>query len=160
WQLTLLNGSLEVVVTLRGGHIDFASSQKTSSEVRLGRYIIEEGLATSQQIEDLLARGPEGAGEVSAQLLDSGLHRPPAAPSENDEATRMVFPNEPKPGSNRPTNPVQKTSLIGDLLVSSGYATEDELRGALSKQTSELIYEALRWKRGRFEFHRKQPSAS
>jgi len=41
---------------------------------------------------------------------------------------------------------------LGDLLVEGGYATSDQLREALTRQSSELVYELLRWPRGRFEF--------
>jgi hypothetical protein len=41
---------------------------------------------------------------------------------------------------------------LGDLLVESGRITQEQLREALSRQSSELVYELLRWPRGRFEF--------
>jgi DNA-binding response OmpR family regulator len=41
---------------------------------------------------------------------------------------------------------------LGDLLVEGGYSTPDQLREALTRQSSELVYELLRWPRGRFEF--------
>lgn len=42
--------------------------------------------------------------------------------------------------------------LIGDLLVESGRVTPDQLRAALEKQSSELVYDMLRWRYGRFTF--------
>jgi CheY-like chemotaxis protein len=42
--------------------------------------------------------------------------------------------------------------VLGDFLVSSGIMTEAQLRSALSSQTSELLYEVVRWNRGRFRF--------
>jgi len=44
--------------------------------------------------------------------------------------------------------------LLGTQLVKLGYVSMDELRGVLVQQTSELVYEALRWRRGRFRFAR------
>jgi hypothetical protein len=44
------------------------------------------------------------------------------------------------------------TKLLGSQLVKLGYLSEVELRQAISRQTSELVYEILRWKRGRFAF--------
>jgi hypothetical protein len=44
------------------------------------------------------------------------------------------------------------------MLVASGRVTEAQLKDALSRQASELIYEVLRWKRGRFEL-RREPSS-
>ena len=44
--------------------------------------------------------------------------------------------------------------LLGTQLVKLGYISVDELRSVLVRQTSELIYEALRWRRGEFRFVR------
>jgi hypothetical protein len=40
--------------------------------------------------------------------------------------------------------------LIGSNLVKQGVVTMEELHGGLARQTSELIYELLRWNLGRF----------
>lgn len=55
-----------------------------------------------------------------------------------------------------------KPRLLGDLMVGEGLITQDDLRKALERQTSELIYDVLRWTRGRFVFdHRAtRPEAS
>jgi CheY-like chemotaxis protein len=45
-------------------------------------------------------------------------------------------------------------SLLGTHLVKLGIISSDELNRVLVQQTSELIYEALRWKRGRYRFVR------
>ena len=50
--------------------------------------------------------------------------------------------------------------LLGEALVESGLITEDDLRRALIRQTSELIYEVLRWVDGRFSFSNTAPEAS
>jgi len=42
--------------------------------------------------------------------------------------------------------------LIGQQLVKIGHLGEADLRTALSRQTSELVYEILRWRYGRFTF--------
>ena len=42
--------------------------------------------------------------------------------------------------------------LLGELLVQLGMATEDQVRRALVRQTTELVYEVVRWKSGRFAF--------
>jgi hypothetical protein len=44
------------------------------------------------------------------------------------------------------------TQLLGAQLVKLGYVTPGELRQVMSQQTSELIYELLRWSAGRFVF--------
>jgi len=42
--------------------------------------------------------------------------------------------------------------LLGDALVAEGILTRDDIGKALERQTSELIYDVLRWTRGRFVF--------
>jgi CheY-like chemotaxis protein len=45
------------------------------------------------------------------------------------------------------------TKPIGEQLVKLSYVTEPELKQALARQTSERVYELLRWPAGRFSFH-------
>ncbi|MCA9607153.1 MAG: response regulator, partial [Myxococcales bacterium] len=52
------------------------------------------------------------------------------------------------------TNRTAQRGLLGMRLVKLGYISADELQKALVQQTSELIYEALRWPRGDFRFVR------
>jgi hypothetical protein len=40
--------------------------------------------------------------------------------------------------------------LLGDTLKRMGMVTDEDLRRALIRQTSEMIYDVLRWQRGRF----------
>jgi hypothetical protein len=42
--------------------------------------------------------------------------------------------------------------LIGELLVQLGMVTEEHVKQALIEQTTELVYEVVRWKSGRFSF--------
>lgn len=42
--------------------------------------------------------------------------------------------------------------LLGDYLVAESHLTEDQLTEALKSQTSELVYEIVRWRTGRFRF--------
>jgi len=42
--------------------------------------------------------------------------------------------------------------LIGQQLVKLGYLAEADLKACLTRQSSELIYEILRWRHGRFRF--------
>jgi hypothetical protein len=42
--------------------------------------------------------------------------------------------------------------LLGSQLVKLGYLSDVELRQAITRQTSELVYDILRWKQGRFAF--------
>ena len=45
-------------------------------------------------------------------------------------------------------------TLLGKRLVTLGYISASDLEQALVRQTSEIIYEALRWRRGRYRFDR------
>lgn len=45
--------------------------------------------------------------------------------------------------------------LLGDALVNSGKVSREDLNDALARQSSELIYEILRWPYGRFSFTRE-----
>jgi hypothetical protein len=47
---------------------------------------------------------------------------------------------------------------LGDLLVAAGKIDEAQLRAALVRQSSELVYEFLRWTHGTFEFRRHEPT--
>ncbi|MBI2893298.1 MAG: response regulator [Deltaproteobacteria bacterium] len=51
--------------------------------------------------------------------------------------------------------------LLGDQLVKLGYILADDLHRALTRQTSELIYEVLRWRGGTFRFSKgaRRPEA-
>lgn len=42
--------------------------------------------------------------------------------------------------------------VLGDYLVGREVMTEGQLKSALTSQTSELLYEVVRWQRGRFRF--------
>ncbi len=52
--------------------------------------------------------------------------------------------------------------LLGTHLVKLGYLRPEDLTRLLTRQTSELVYEALRWRRGRYRFARlaARPEAS
>jgi CheY-like chemotaxis protein len=121
----MLGGS-EVTITWRNGMVDFVQSRGAGDEFRLGRFLIEEGLLTPAEIDELLRRRES--------------EPPPRA-------------SRPPPSGAKPQRP-----LLGDVLVQSGRVTEAQLKEALSRQASELIYEVLRWKRGRFEL-RHQPAS-
>jgi DNA-binding response OmpR family regulator len=42
--------------------------------------------------------------------------------------------------------------LLGEVLVDRGLATRDQVKTALIRQTSDLVYEVVRWTQGRFTF--------
>jgi CheY-like chemotaxis protein len=125
--LLVTDGKTEVTVSMRVGLIDLVQARGAGSEFRLGRYFVEHGLVTPDDIDRL--------------LRDNAPTPRPAAPdSPRDEAS-------------------VSRRLLGDILVDSGRVTPEQLRDALARQSSELVYEVLRWPRGRFEFrHESLPA--
>jgi CheY-like chemotaxis protein len=125
--LVVTDGKTEVTMSVRLGLIDLVQARGAGSEFRLGRYFIEHGLVTTEDIDRI--------------LRDNALTPRPAPP---ESGARSAMPSsEPGTAGRR---------LLGDLLVDSGRVTRDQLRDALARQSSELVYEVLRWPCGRFEF--------
>ncbi len=93
-----------ITLYVRQGQLDFASSHGLRDEFLLGRYLVEDGTVTRDDLQSMLANAGEG----------------------------------------RP--------LLGELLKQVGLASDDQLRRALERQTSDLVYEVVRWKHGRFGF--------
>jgi DNA-binding response OmpR family regulator len=125
--LVVSDNKTEVTISIREGLIDLVQARGAGSEFRLGRYIVEHGLATPADIERILR-------DNSPTPLP-----PPFEPGE-----KVTIPKEEHPTSGR--------RLLGDLLVDSGRVTRDQLRDALARQSSELVYEIVRWPMGRFDF--------
>jgi CheY-like chemotaxis protein len=102
--LLISNRKSEITLFVREGSIDFASSRGVRDEFLLGRYLVESGA-------------------ISREDLDTVL--------------------------------IQRTSkqrLLGDTLKELGLVEPDAVTHAITRQTSELVYEVVRWKQGRFTF--------
>jgi CheY-like chemotaxis protein len=125
--LLVTDGKTEVTMSVRLGLIDLVQARGAGSEFLLGRYFIEHGLVTNEDIDRLLRD-------------NAPTPRPPPPESGARTATPKA---EPLTAGRR---------LLGDLLVDSGRVTREQLRDALARQSSELVYEVLRWPGGRFEF--------
>lgn len=125
--LLVTDGKTEVTMSVRLGLIDLVQARGAGSEFRLGRYFIEHGLVTTVDIDRLLRD-------------NTPTPRPPPPESGSREALPK---DEPNTAGRR---------LLGDILVDSGRVTREQLRDALARQSSELVYEVLRWPQGRFEF--------
>lgn len=105
--LTVSQGDVEVDMAFRQGLVDIARSRgELRDEFRLGRYLVEEGLVTKDELEQAAGRA-KAAGR-----------------------------------------------LLGDELLSSDKVKKSDLDGALARQSSELIYEILRWPKARFAFRK------
>jgi len=130
--LLVTDGKTEVTIAMRAGLVDLVQARGAGNEFRLGRYFVELGLVTPDDIDRLLRD-------------NAPTPRPP--------------PPDAKPlPPPRDENSVQRR-LLGDILVDSGRVTREQLRDGLARQSSELVYEVLRWPRGRFEFrHESLPA--
>jgi DNA-binding response OmpR family regulator len=129
--LLVTDGKTEVTVSMRAGLIDLVQARGAGNEFRLGRYFVEHGLVTPDDIDRLLRD-------------NAPTPRPP--------------PPDAKAAPPRDEVSVSRR-LLGDILVDSGRVTRDQLRDGLARQSSELVYEVLRWPRGRFEFrHESLPA--
>ncbi|AKF07801.1 two-component response regulator [Sandaracinus amylolyticus] len=62
---------------------------------------------------------------------------------DRDDLERLLSARAPGP-----------RTLLGTRLVKLGYLSHEELQRALVRQTSELVYESLRWKKGSYRFVR------
>jgi hypothetical protein len=105
--LRITNQRASIWISIRQGLVDFVSSRGQPDEFKLGRYFVQKGVATRDQIDGV-------ASEKSG------------------------------PGK-----------LLGEMLVDHGLASREELTDALTRQSSELIYDVLRWPYGRFSFTRE-----
>lgn len=102
--LRITNGRTLVTIAIRQGLIDLVQSKGSADEFRLGRYFIEKGVISRDDLDKALKERPPGE------------------------------------------------KLLGDALVDSGRISRDDLVEALARQSSELIYDVLRWAYGRFAF--------
>jgi CheY-like chemotaxis protein len=101
------NARAGVTISIRQGLIDFVQSRGGPDEYRLGRYFVEQGSITREQLDEvLLATATAG-------------------------------------------------QLVGQALLGAGLVTPEALTEALCKQSSELVYDVLRWPYGRFSFTRE-----
>lgn len=132
--LVCTNGSAEVRATFRAGAIDLVQSTGAGDEFRLGRFFVEEGVLTPSEIDAIMRESGRAA------EADANGEEPPLS---------SVHPAGRAFGKRLP---------LGMALLSRGKITAAQLRAALSRQSSELLYEVLRWPSGRFELRREPPS--
>jgi DNA-binding response OmpR family regulator len=149
--LLVTDGKSEVTIAIRAGLIDLVQARNVGEEFRLGRYFVEHGLVTPGDIDAIL-RDQSGAPPPSStpgkRLADT------VPPTSRGPKYPMPAPSAAVTFAWREESSVSR-KLLGNLLVDSGRITPDQLRDALARQSSELIYELLRWQKGRFEFRRE-----
>lgn len=154
--LACWNGSAEVTATFRNGLIDLVQSSGAGDEFRLGRYFVEEGILAPKEIEEVVKRAG-GDLDVEGDAPRSSVHVKSEAPDtiRMDESSRVTMPGL----ASVPRLVAASRAPLGTLLLESKKISEAQLREALTQQSSELLYEVLRWPRGRFELRRGPVSA-
>lgn len=177
--LVCRSGTADVIATFRNGLIDLVQSSGAGDEFRLGRYFVEEGIVTPAQIDEVMSRPRLGDPALAADDAEAPPSRvnvrndlPGARPSDpiisvkspdtvrDDPHSRATVPGLPgssgpktvRFGSMPPAEGGAKKRLLGATLLAFGKITESQLRTALTRQSSELLYEVLRWPKGRFDF--------
>lgn len=132
--LVCTNGNAEVRATFRNGAIDLVQSIGAGDEFRLGRFFVEEGILTPAEIDEV--------SQTRESIPDTMRWGTP--PPEGIVAVLAATLAKPRP--------------LGMALLAAGKIYEPQLRTALTRQSSELLYEVLRWPSGRFELRREPPS--
>lgn len=180
--LVCRSGTADVMASFRKGLIDSVRSSGAGDEFRLGRYFVEEGIVTPAQIDDVMKRahGEADRDEIDAPRSHVNVRDvPPALASEplisvkapdtvrDDDHARVTMPGLPfsipspssklMKGAPEPAGLEAPRRLLGHALLAFGKITESQLRMALTRQSSELLYEVLRWPKGRFDF-RAEPA--
>ncbi|HEY7372726.1 MAG TPA: DUF4388 domain-containing protein [Polyangia bacterium] len=103
--------SARIEIYFRNGRVDFASAVGAAEEFLLGRFIVDDGDLSPEQLDEVLAARAKSTAAVP---------------------------------------------LFGADLTARGLVTREALTRAMVRQTSELAYEALRWRAGFFQFRRTE----
>jgi CheY-like chemotaxis protein len=135
----------EVRAYFRAGEIDLVQSSGGSDEFRLGRFFVEEGILKPNEVEEFNRR-PLDAGISDSKIDLSRTADSLALTVQGDALTAAL------------ASASQKAKPLGMALLAAGKINADQLRTALTRQSSELLYEVLRWSYGRFELKQEPPS--
>lgn len=153
----VLGGELEAIAM--GAVLQMLQGERLTGVLSIVRY--SNGRSPGSEVTVTWRSGlvdfvqSRGAGDefrLGRYFVESGLVTPDAI----DALLRKRADSEP------PTSTIRHFSsrpLLGDLLLDEGKITAEQLRAALVRQASELIYEVLRWQRGRFEFKKHGAAA-
>jgi DNA-binding response OmpR family regulator len=156
--LVCRGANAEVTATFRNGLIDLVQSSGAGDEFRLGRFFVDEGILSAAEIDELLKRGAEESAPLSSVHVKDESD-PTLAPAtvRQDMHGRITMPGTP--ASARPVDDLDlrdlRPRLLGAMLLEAKKVDEAQLRSALTRQSSELLYDVLRWPKGRFSFRRE-----
>ena len=180
--LVCKNGRAEVRATFRSGAIDLVEASGAGDEFRLGRFFVEEGILTPSEIDEITARSSLASSLAASAPVatdDGDAPRSSIQMREGQAPDTLPWGRRPSaiPATERTADPhgmvtlpgaalvieslaaaTQRKRPLGMALLAAGKIVESQLRTALTRQSSELLYEVLRWPSGRFELRREPPS--
>ena len=159
--LVCRSGNAEVAATFRSGLIDLVQSNGTGDEFRLGRFFVEEGILTPAEIDAVMKQAREESGPASRVVTSRAS--PDTVREDPSARSTVPFPSRPRLESESEPEIVSlrtlaKPRVLGAMLREAGKITDAQLKSALLRQSSELLYEVLRWPKGRFDFRAAAPS--
>lgn len=129
-----LEGAIEHVPL--GDVLELLHHQRQTGTLEIESGDDHVAIGLSQGAVDLaIARPSRPEFRIGRYVVDAGL-------IEQDELEKIL---EVRTGARQ---------LLGTYLMKLGYLRPEDLTRALTRQTSELVYEALRWRRGRYRFSR------
>lgn len=139
----------DVMTRMRTDAQEDADAPRSRVNVRDGN-VTTVGVPAAHASEPMISvKSPDTVREdVHARITLPGL-----PPSVSPQRT-SVLPASAVP----PTDVDPRRRLLGAALLAYGKITESQLRNALTRQSSELLYEVLRWPKGRFDF-RAEPAS-
>jgi DNA-binding response OmpR family regulator len=166
--LVCRSASAEVKATFRTGLIDLVQSSGAGDEFRIGRFFVEEGILTPAEIDAVLVEPGGAEREPSSRTVVKDASSGPTLSSLSADRApetvrvgahgRITMPPLtlpwPPPMAPRPSG-FEKP--LGSRLLAAGKITEGQLKSALVRQSSELLYEVIRWPTGRFELLGEPP---
>ncbi|MFO0734282.1 MAG: response regulator [Labilithrix sp.] len=154
----------EVRAYFREGEIDLVQSSGAGDEFRLGRFFVEEGILAPGEIDDVNARTVHPLG-TSASIDPGRTDEVPASTIQKLTKSELARTSESLAVTvqgdvltHALAVATQKPKPLGMALLAAGKIDADQLRTALTRQSSELLYEVLRWSYGRFELKQEPPS--
>lgn len=115
-------------------------------------------LASHSTVDDGDLRATSEKSDVERGSESVDLRRPLAS----DVHSRATLPGTPHHAPTvvimNGTEPRAGTRPLGMSLLAAGKIVDSQLKTALTRQSSELLYEVLRWQKGRFELRREPQS--
>ncbi|MFO0578916.1 MAG: DUF4388 domain-containing protein [Polyangia bacterium] len=138
-RITATSKQQQIDCVLRKGRLEQATATGFPA-LRLGRFVLELDTLRQPEIDAVAARG---AGQ------QTGPHQ------RSDQDATQVLDIGPGGLLGERASPAPRAQeLLGVRLMAAGLLKREELQQALSRQSAELLFEALRMGRGRFRFLR------